>query len=78
MKNEIEYDILKYIGKKDGEIGFYHVTRMFGLPNTDFDLPTVVQNMMKEGLIEAIKGGVDSQESYRLTQKGREMVSAKN
>jgi hypothetical protein len=74
MGNKIEEEVLSYIGRNDGEVGFYHIARKFGLPNASYDLPRVIEGMVKQGLVEITSIGVGSHEYYRLTQKGRQTL----
>jgi DNA-binding IclR family transcriptional regulator len=75
MEKKIEREILSYIGQHEGEVGFYHIARRFGLPNAAYDLPVVVENMVKWGFVEVTNIGTGTDERYRLTEKGRLTLS---
>lgn len=66
-------DVLAYIYSKDEGVGFYKIARRFGLPDADYDLPNLIENLVADGYIG--KGKKDSgEEVYVVTDKGRKLI----
>ncbi|MCU7929037.1 MAG: hypothetical protein KZQ97_21755 [Candidatus Thiodiazotropha sp. (ex Dulcina madagascariensis)] len=74
MENNIEREIISYIGEHEGEVGFYHVARRFGLPEAVYDLPAVIENLIKERFVDVVSVGSGTDERYRLTDKGHQAL----
>ena len=71
MEETIVNKLLSFIGKNNASIGFFQIVRVFGLPGVSYDLPAVLQDLVKDGLV--VVSGKDSlgNELYALTEKGQ-------
>jgi predicted transcriptional regulator len=74
MESNIEREIISYISEHEGGVGFYHVARRFGLPEAVYDLPAVLENLIGEGFVDVVKAGSGTDERYRLTEKGHQVL----
>jgi DNA-binding MarR family transcriptional regulator len=74
MEADISLQILTYISRQDGRIGFYQLVRRFGSPERD--LPNLVKKLVADNLVSTVPGdAVIGQEIYVLTKRGREVLA---
>jgi hypothetical protein len=68
---ELRSQLLQFIMKNDGEVGFHQVVRRFGVLDSSVNLVDEIETLVHEHLIEErqIREGI--QPVYFLTEQGR-------